>query len=332
MAQVFLGVDHGAGASTPRPVVIKRLREHLSRDADALRRFLNEGELHARVKHPNVVAIHDIGRDERGLFIALEWVDGASLHALLHRAKELGVALDPRVGTRIVLDALRGLHAAHLARDDKGRPLGILHRDATPHNILVGRDGRSCLTDFGVAKARGGRNLTEPGMVVGKLDYLSPEYLSRQPVDVTMDIYSMGVTAWITLTGRRPFGDSERVSADMLTRRVPDVHPSAGVSPAVASVVHRACSHDPRDRFRSAEAMADALESAAIASDALASQAEVAARVRAILHANAPRTLPPKETTKAWDKLGVDEDVWRSEAPTSRDATIGFYEYVASGR
>ena len=326
MARVFRARARDADG-TERAVVIKRLRDHLAADPIAVRRFVNEGLLHSHVRHPNVVSIHEVGYDDRGPFIVLAWIDGTSLRALADAARQRGVRLATAVGTRVVVDALRGLHAAHVATDDEGHPLGILHRDATPDNILVGRDGVARIIDFGVAKCTGGQRLTDPGMVVGKLHYLAPEYLDRRPVDARMDVYAMGMTAWVALAGRKPFGNERGVAVDLATREVPDLGACSDVPKSIADVVHRACRLDPNERFSSAGVMAEALEEAARESLALATHADVADAVAAVLRpdeVSGTRSVRPRMdmSSPAWERLGMDEHVWREEVPTGREPSL----------
>lgn len=318
MAQVFLGVATGP-ESCGTPVVIKRLRPHLAADADSVRRFKNEACIHSQVRHPNVVAMQASGDDADGPFIALDWVDGASLQELVQRSRRLSRPMPMRVVSRILVDALHGLHAAHVARDRAGRLLGLLHRDATPHNILVGRDGVARLSDFGVAKQRGGPNITNSHMVVGKTLYMASEYLAHRPTDVRMDVYSMGMTAWVSLASRPPFPKVRRPT-ECPERRVADLDSFPGIPSEIGHVIDRACRQDAADRFPTAMEMAIALEEAVHCSDVLATHDQVGEVVTDLLCAPEPasaRRPPPPEAPKPWDRLGVCEAVWREEAPTS---------------
>ena len=320
MARVHLGVCRGPDGSS-QPVVVKRLHDALSLDPAAVRRFRHEARLHAFVRHPNVVAIRDVGRDAEGHFIVLEWIDGLTLHALVGGARRRGVRVDIGVTTKILIDALHGLHAAHSARDFHGAPLGIVHRDASPDNILVGRDGRARITDFGVAKCPGGPSITTEGGFVGKVLYMAPEYLERRTVDGRADVYAIGVVAWVALSGRKPFGDERGVPDDAATRRIPELDPCLRVPPGIARVVHRACRADPDERYASAAAMARELFVAASEADCLGSRDEVGAAVARAMDAarGSLPTLPapPDALPSPWMDPGIEGSSWLEEdAPT----------------
>ena len=322
MARVFLGVARAPGGFARR-VAIKRLHRHLALDEGATRRFAHEARIQSSVYHANVVGVHDVGRDDEGPFMVLDWIDGDSLRGLDGRARTNGERLPARVVNRVLLDALRGLHAAHEARDELGRELGILHRDVTPENILVGRDGVARLTDFGVANAAGSLSLDDKGMVVGKMTYMAPEYLRRELVDAHMDVYAMGVTAWVLYSGEKPWPERDLVRS-ILELGVPELDRRLAIAPELRRIVQRACRPDMHDRFPSARAMADALEAAATAAGALATHAEVGDAVDELMlteHRSGARLSVGRvvEEPKGWELLGVDENAWREEAPTSRE-------------
>src|SRR5262249_29211695 len=154
--------------------------------------------------HPNVVAVLDVEELEGELSLVMDYVEGTSLFDLLEASQAKGGQLSPRIAMRVVLDACSGLHAAHMLADEFGRPLGLVHRDVSPQNILVGVDGAARLSDFGIAKHAEGA-ATTTGVLKGKLSYMAPEYLESTQLDARSDVFSMGVVAWEALAGQKLF-------------------------------------------------------------------------------------------------------------------------------
>jgi eukaryotic-like serine/threonine-protein kinase len=271
-----------------RLVAIKRAREALAPGSEVGDRFLDEVRVTALIHHANVVSVHQAGADERGYYLVFDYVEGESLDGLVTRAAARGERLPLRVVLRIVLDALAGLQAAHTATDAAGRLLGILHRDVSTHNLLVGRDGVTRLSDFGIAKSTLSSAVTEQGEVQGKLVYMAPEYVQKLPVDRTIDVYAMGVTLWVALAGKEPWQDSTvaQILRFILMHGVPP--PSSmgiEVDSEIEAIVARACSRDSGFRFQSAREMLDALEAAGKKLDAIASHVEVAEYVESVVGA-----------------------------------------------
>jgi serine/threonine-protein kinase len=263
MATVYLARKIGAGGFE-RLVVLKRIHPHLAEEKAGLVSMLrDEARLASLVRHPNVVSVIDVVEDEGQLVLVLEYVEGVSLAQLMSRAKEAGVLLPPAVVSRIVVDALRGLHAAHEARDADGNPLQMVHRDVSPQNILVGADGITRIIDFGVAKAEGRSVMTTSGMMKGKLTYLSPEQIKLVPLDRRADIFAAGVVLHEALVGRRLFRGTDEgdVLLGILVRDIED--PSSlvpGLPPALDAVIQRALAREREERFQTAAELADALE------------------------------------------------------------------------
>ncbi|MGE0323834.1 MAG: serine/threonine-protein kinase [Polyangiaceae bacterium] len=247
-----------------RLVVIKRLRAELSRDPEAMGRFMDEARTAACVHHANVVGIHQVGRDESGPFLVQDYIEGATLEQLLDWTAISKRPLNLETSLRIALDVARGLGAIHSAQDARGRPLGILHRDVSLQNILVGRDGVSRIADFGIAKSILASVATGRHDILGKLLYLPPEYLQRQVCCQALDVYSFGINLWMLLAGgRSPF----RVQSDVqlvwaicevgvpaLRSSVPDV------PAALAELVDQACARDVQGRFQNGQELARELE------------------------------------------------------------------------
>lgn len=285
MARAFLSLATGAGGFE-RMVVIKRLHAHLLDQPEAVRRFLDEAAVAAAVQHANVVGTNQVGSDEDGYFLVLDYVEGGTLEDLLDRSALKRESIPPPIVLRVALDALSGLSAAHEARDAEGRPLGILHRDVSLQNVLVGRDGVSRIADFGIAKSALASVSTDKNYLVGKLLYMPREYLSRRPVGPPLDIYSLGVTLWLVLTGTEPWpGATEaQLVRHILEDRLPSMA-SAGVTlaPQIEALVRRATDPDPAARFQTAREMADAVEAIARETGWLASHGDVARYVESLL-------------------------------------------------
>ena len=272
MATVHFGRLLGA-VGFSRTVAIKRLHPHLSKDPDFSAMFLDEARLAARIQHPNVVSTLDIVALDGELFLVMEYVDGESLARLLRTLREKGQTVPPKIAVAIVSGALHGLHAAHEAKNEKGEPLNIVHRDVSPQNILVGRDGSARVLDFGVAKAAGRLHETREGSVKGKVPYMPPEQLRSGAVDCRTDVYSAAVVLWETLTARKLFrGDNDAaVLEKVLFGEVePPSKYAPDVPPELDALVLKGLAREPAERFATAREMALALErtmAPALASD-----------------------------------------------------------------
>jgi serine/threonine-protein kinase len=262
VATVHLG--HAEGARGFRRVVaIKRLHDELACDADVRAMLVDEGRLLARIQHRAVVSVLDVAVRGSELWLVTEYVHGESLARLLDACVEARVPPAPALSVAIVVEALHGLAAAHGAQSERGEPLGLVHRDVSPQNILVGEQGSVKVADFGVARATGRLQLTRDGQRKGKLGYMAPEQLRGGEVDARADVFSAAVVLWEALTLRRLFdGASDLAIADRVTAGRVD-RPSR-VEPRVPAVldeiVLRGLAKHPEDRWPSAQAFADALE------------------------------------------------------------------------
>lgn len=326
MATVYLARQLGA-ADFERLVALKRLHAHLARDAGMVKRFVREARIASHIHHANVVAVQHVGKDDEGYYLVFDYVEGDSLQGLVDRAKALGERLSPGVVLRILLDALEGLHAAHEARDREGRELNVLHRDATPQNILVGRDGVGRIADFGLSQASLATLRTAPGVVMGKILYMAPEYLREQQVDRRIDLYAIGMSAWVALTGARPFvAESEAALLHMVLdgelRSPGELAPY--LSDELCALILKACAKSPEARFSTAREMAQAIE----ALPTVASYREVSAEVERLLGAELSSrrtslrrlsTAPLPERAPSWLPMTAPV-VRRSVAPSLVDA------------
>ena len=263
-----------------RLFAMKVLHAHLNRDKEALESFQREARVLAFVHHPNVVGVVDFG-SEREPYIVLEYVEGGSLHELF-RATTGG--RDPRLLLTVVLDVLEGLAAAHGANDDEGAPLGLVHCDVCPQNILVGVDGTARLTDFGIAQTEESR--LHPEQLRGKPRYLAPERTTTDNVDARVDLFSLGVVLYAGLTGVEPFaGETAEETRWNVSNKAVPAPSSVGFRPppALDWLCLKALAKDPAGRFQSAEEMASQLRRIAEREGLLASRSELAEWVRMTL-------------------------------------------------
>jgi len=222
MAQLFLAVRGGVGGFA-RHVALKVVHGHLARDASFNRMFVEEANLCTCVHHPNVVQVEDLGEADGALYLAMEYVHGVSLGELLSALRRQQQRLRPEVAVWIVGQMLDGLHAAHEAAGADGRPLNIVHRDISPHNVMVAFRGFVKLIDFGIAKAET-RAQTKTGTIKGKFAYMSPEQATGRPLDRRTDLYACGIVLWELLTGRRLFlADNDMATLERV--RSPSVQP-----------------------------------------------------------------------------------------------------------
>lgn len=265
MATVHLGKLTGAGGFS-RPVAIKRLHPHLASDPELTKMMLDEARLAGRIQHPHVVSVTDVVSAEGQLLLVMEYVHGEALHRVLQSAAKRGAVVPVAIASCILIDVLDGLHAAHEARDERGEPLGLVHRDVTPHNLMIRTDGSALVVDFGVAKASGRLHTTEEGKIKGKLPYMAPEQLRGAKPTRQIDIYAAGAVLFEVLVGRRLIqgsNEGELLEQVLLgTIPCPSIERS-DLPAALDDVILRALSRSPEDRYTSAVEMARALEAAA---------------------------------------------------------------------
>jgi serine/threonine-protein kinase len=262
MATVYFGKLVGPVGFT-RAVAIKRLHPHFAKDPEFVAMFLDEARLAARIRHPNVVPTLDVVSTEGELFLVMEYVHGEPLHRMIRRVVATNTTIPPRIVASLFAGALLGLHAAHETKDERGHSLGIVHRDVSPHNLMVGADGVTRVLDFGVAKAAGRLQMTREGQLKGKLAYMAPEQLGAGIVNRLTDIYAAGVCLWETLTCKRLFeADSEGqlIQKVLEGRWQPPTQVVRSIPRAFDDIVARALDKDPSKRFQSARELAIALE------------------------------------------------------------------------
>ncbi len=262
MATVHIGRLLGP-VGFARTVAIKRLHPQFAKDPEFVSMFLDEARLAARVQHPNVVATIDVVATEGELFLIMDYVRGESLSKLLRYARKKGEHVPPRIAAAIMCGFLHGLHAAHEAKNERGEPLNLVHRDVSPQNVLVGSDGIARVLDFGIAKAQGRIQVTRDGQIKGKLAYMPPEQLSGRELSRAVDIYASAVVMWETLTSERLFkGESEGETLAKILRD-PVLPPSAilpSLGRAFDNVLLKALSREAGRRHATAKELALEIE------------------------------------------------------------------------
>ncbi|GAC1353027.1 MAG: hypothetical protein NVS3B20_17110 [Polyangiales bacterium] len=254
MGSVFLCLAQGP-AGFRKLHVLKVLKPELAADPEFLGMFLDEARLSARINHPNVVQTHEVGFDGSDYFIAMEYLDGQTLHNVMRRSTDKGRPFTRAMSLKVVAEALSGLQHAHKLVDFAGKELNVVHRDVSPQNIFVTYDGTVKLLDFGIAKANDSSLETSTGVIKGKVAYMAPEQFLGK-ADHRVDIYAVGVMIWQILTSERLWkglGDVEIYSA-LSNQGVPKPSEVAKlpVPPALEAICMRALAIDPSDRYQSA--------------------------------------------------------------------------------
>ena len=262
MAEIFLASLHG-DAGFVKKVVVKRILPHLGADADFVKMFIDEANLAARLTHPNIVQVFDFGSIANSYFIAMECIEGVDMHTLMRTAQKRQRTLSPAEVAVLGEGIARGLAYTHNLTDESGQPMGIVHRDVSPHNLMLSTAGDPKVMDFGIAKAAARLSRTATGTIKGKLAYMAPEQAAGQSATKHSDQFALGVMLWECLTGRRLFvGDSEvSLMQTVLGCNVPlvtNIRPD--VPQGLADVVMRALQKDPAERFADLSDMEEALE------------------------------------------------------------------------
>jgi serine/threonine protein kinase len=265
MAEVWAARLHGT-RGFKKFVAIKTMLPGSIDDTRLEQMFMEEAELAARIHHPNVVGTIELGEQDGMLYLVMDWVDGEPLSYVLKQAAQHG-GLPLPIAVNLIGQACQGLHAAHELPDDDGKPLGVVHRDISPQNILVTYAGTAKVVDFGIAKATHRTSgLTQDGELKGKLAYMAPEQLRGKPVDRRADLFSLGIVLYLLTTGRHPFkGDHPGETLQNICSEVPIVAPTSLLEdyPAeLEAVVLKAIQRDPDKRFSTGLQFLQALERA----------------------------------------------------------------------
>ncbi len=269
-----MALVHLALAQSPsgddKLVVLKTLRSNLASDPECVAMFQHEARLAARLDHPNVVRTYEVVRDHGHIAIVMEYLEGQPLSHVVSRAKrEARLPLDMHL--RAICDALAGLHYAHELTDFDGKPLGLIHRDVTPHNVFITFDGEVKLLDFGIAKVQTSASAqTEFGVLKGKVLYMAPEQLTGDRIDRRVDLYAVGAMLWEALAGERIwFGMADFVAMQQVVEgKIPSPRTRNPDVPAVLEAIcMKAMAHRAADRYATAEEFRSALQAAAFAGE-----------------------------------------------------------------
>jgi len=338
MAEIFLARLPGVGIEGfEKLVVLKRILPQHALDPELLRMFLDEARLSATLTHPHVIEVYDVGAEGEAPFFAMEYVHGANVREMLRaQARRAGGASKANAplplahAVAIVAAAAEGLHYAHDRLGPGGEPLGIVHRDVSPSNVLVSFDGAVKVSDFGIAKWAFQRTRTQEGTLKGKFAYMSPEQCRARPVDRRSDIFALGAILYELTTGSAPFsGASELDILNQIAtgRAAPPAWPEAmgTYPPALSEIVMRALAPEPDDRFATMQALQVALESFARTAGVALSTIELASYVQDLFAEElAAWRAAQREGKSLGDHLAASPAAAASVDPADRTATDAF--------
>jgi eukaryotic-like serine/threonine-protein kinase len=338
MGVVHLAVLKGLGGFT-KLLVVKELREELAGDEAFVAMFFEEARVAARLSHPNVVQTIEVGSQDRRHFLAMEYVEGPSLQRFARRAHRLGKPVPLSVHLYLLVEILSALEYAHELTERDGTPTGLVHRDVSPHNVLVTYDGHVKLVDFGIAQTAASPEATHAGVLKGKLMYMAPEQAACEPVDRRADVFSAGLLLWEAIVGRQPWeGQSDSaILRHLLAGEIPRVRDALPeVDANLIAIVDRATSAEPDDRYPTALAMrndlekyraqldvkGDALEVAALLSQLFADDRErlgvvIDKRLRLLGERARPASVPPAPPTDEAPRRDEGTEPLASLAPSA---------------
>jgi serine/threonine-protein kinase len=282
MAEVFMASSTNV-KGFQKLVAIKRVLPSLTKDERFVRMFLDEAKVSLPLNHTNIVQTFDLGLADETYFIVMEYVDGRNLKEIIQNLAERGKRLSAGEAAWVGLEVSKGLAHAHSKRNADGDPLNIVHRDISPPNILISRDGEVKITDFGLAKAKSQAEATDPGVVKGKFGYLSPEAAEGEDVDGRTDIFAVGIVLWEMMAGRRLFrGEDDRETLELVKQAEVPALASCGrdVPQEFESIIRKALARRPDDRFESARDFGEALNDFLFSTGRAVSEFEIGDRVR----------------------------------------------------
>jgi serine/threonine-protein kinase len=264
-------------------VATKTILPKYASDPRFRRMFLDEADIASRIEHPNVAQVFDLGEERGILYLVMEFVDGDSLSKLNRACQKKGVQIPTGVILRVLADACAGLHEAHELKGRGREPLGVVHRDISPHNILVSTKGMVKLIDFGIVKV--GRNdgpndseVGESGVLKGKIQYMAPEQALGRPVDRRADVWAIGAILYHLVSGKAPYdGESQLAMLHLHGAGLPPPPLGPEVHPAIAAVVRKALAHDPSKRYATAAELREGIERAMAVAQMSATTSEVSA-------------------------------------------------------
>ena len=285
MASVWVARERAPVSGKQRLVAVKAMLPELARDSAFRAMFLEEGQIVRAIDHQHVVKVHEVSEDHGILYMAMEWGEGDSLRTIIKEARRRR-AIPAEIAVKIIADAAAGLHAAHELRGWDGELRNIVHCDVSPHNILVGLDGRAKLVDFGVANATAHSDLGSEDKIKGKFGYMSPEQARADKLDRRSDVFALGIVLFELVTGERLFrGENAAHSLELVKKsKIPnpgELNPR--LSPQLVSIVEKSLARDLGRRFQTAREMSDALERFLVEDRGMVSHASVGQLVRRVL-------------------------------------------------
>ena len=326
MAEVFLAAQRMSGGLT-RPVVIKAILPHLAEDERFNQMFMREARVAAMLTHPHIVQIHDVTTLEGRPCIVMEFLRGRDLWTVLHALPSAKKTVSPQAAAAVIAQAASALDYAHRLRDRSGQPVDLVHRDISPHNLFLTREGHVKVLDFGIAKSAYQQHRTESGVIKGKLPYMAPEQARGKDVDGRADQFALGIVLWELLTGRRLFARDDALQTMTAMFHDPTPKPSeiTPIPEPLERIVMRALRRSPTDRFDSCESLAHALRSW-LASENAAAEGRLVRRLLADaipVHADAEFYAPdqPQEQDVPSDELRV---VGVDFTPSDREGAPAF--------
>lgn len=281
MAEIWLADQDGPGGFK-KELVIKRILPHFVEDKLFTTMFLDEARLAAQLSHPKIAQIYELGQVDGQYFIAMEYIEGIDLDVLLHKAVAGDEPMPIAIVCKIVMDVLEALDYAHDFTNRDGEPYNLVHRDVSPHNVLVSNDGIVKLCDFGVAKAKANQTKTQPGAVKGKFAYMAPEQIQgADDLDRRADVFAVGIMFFELLAGKKPFGDELAAINAIISQPHPDVRTlRPDTPPDLVAVIDRALAKEPNDRYPDAHEMMRDIERFVRTLDDIVGDRELAQYVR----------------------------------------------------
>lgn len=302
MAEVYVAEQTNV-EGFKKKVAIKRVLPHLSANESFIAMFLDEARLGARLQNANIVSVLDIGATETGdggekaYFIVMEYIDGCDLKKVIESSRKRNEKFPLKEAIYIAIEACSGLSHAHNLVDEHGKPCNIVHRDISPPNILLSRDGEVKVTDFGLAKATTQISKTDPGMVKGKFSYLSPEAALGEEVDARADIFALGVVLWEMIAGRRLFyGDTDYQTVKLVQQanipRLSHFHPD--VTDELEAILDRALARDPAKRYQTAAEFSNELTQYIFSRKLAVTKYDIANLVKRTLADEGEQAKPPQ--------------------------------------